>query len=137
MFVECLSPAFQKSKDSSILNHIRTLLKTVGMPFMEIMYYIKSKYIVIISNVKLLIRFVKRYLFKIKMFYLNSTLTFGISTVLVFQLKVYYKVDRLLTKVLQKERYFVSEIFTLLFNMERVLLQPANSLLQPAKKVRI
>ena len=31
------------------------------------------------------------------MFYLNSTLNFGIPTVLVFQLEVYYKVDRLLT----------------------------------------
>ena len=31
------------------------------------------------------------------MFYLNSTLNFGILPVLVFQLEVYYKVDRLLT----------------------------------------
>ena len=31
------------------------------------------------------------------MFYLNSTLNFGIPPVLVFQLDVYYKVDRLLT----------------------------------------
>ena len=31
------------------------------------------------------------------MFYLNSTLNFGIPSVLVFQLEVYYKVDRLLT----------------------------------------
>ena len=31
------------------------------------------------------------------MFYLNSTLNFGIPPVLVFQLEVYYKVDRLLT----------------------------------------
>ena len=34
-------------------------------------------------------------------------------------------------------KVFVSEIFTFIFDMERVLLQPANSLLQPAKKVRI
>ena len=33
----------------------------------------------------------------IEMFYLNSTLNFGIPLVLIFQLKVYYKVDRLLT----------------------------------------
>ena len=33
----------------------------------------------------------------VELFYLNSTLNFGISTVLVFQLEVYYKVDRLLT----------------------------------------
>ena len=31
------------------------------------------------------------------MFYLNSTLNFGIPPLLVFQLEVYYKVDRLLT----------------------------------------
>ena len=31
------------------------------------------------------------------MFYLNSTLNFGIPTVLVFQWEVYYKVDRLVT----------------------------------------
>ena len=33
----------------------------------------------------------------LEMFYLNSTLNFGIPLVLVFQLEVYYKVDRLLT----------------------------------------
>ena len=31
------------------------------------------------------------------MLYLNSTLNFGIPQVLVFQLEVYYQVDRLLT----------------------------------------
>ena len=31
------------------------------------------------------------------MFYLNSTLNFGIPPVLMFKLEVYYKVDRLLT----------------------------------------
>ena len=34
---------------------------------------------------------------KIELFYLNSTLNFGIPPVLVYQLEVYYKVDRLLT----------------------------------------
>ena len=34
------------------------------------------------------------------MFYLNSTLNFGIPIVLVFQLEVYYKVVRLLTGLL-------------------------------------
>ena len=34
--------------------------------------------------------------FSVEMFYLNSTLNFGISPVLVFLLEVYYKVDRLL-----------------------------------------
>ena len=33
----------------------------------------------------------------VEMFYLNSTLNFGIPPVFVFQLEVYYKVDRLLT----------------------------------------
>ena len=34
---------------------------------------------------------------ELEMFYLNSTLNFGIPPALVFQLEVYYKVDRLLT----------------------------------------
>ena len=34
---------------------------------------------------------------QVEMFYLNSTWNFGIPPVLVFQLEVYYKVDRLLT----------------------------------------
>ena len=33
----------------------------------------------------------------IEMFYLNSTLNFGIPIVFVFQLEIYYKVDRLLS----------------------------------------
>ena len=33
----------------------------------------------------------------LEMFYLNSTLNFGIPPVLVFQLEVCYRVDRLLT----------------------------------------
>ena len=35
--------------------------------------------------------------FVLEMFYLNSTLNFGIPPVLLFQLEVYYVVDRLLT----------------------------------------
>ena len=31
--------------------------------------------------------------YKVEMFYLNSTLNFGIPPVLVFQLEVYYQVD--------------------------------------------
>ena len=34
---------------------------------------------------------------KLEMFYLNSTLNFGIPPVFVYQLEVYYRVDRLLT----------------------------------------
>ena len=38
------------------------------------------------------------------MFYLKSTLNFGIPTVLVFQLEVYYKVDRLLTGLTAQQK---------------------------------
>ena len=38
-----------------------------------------------------------RVLVSLEMFYLNYTLNFGIPPLLVFQLEVYYKVDRLLT----------------------------------------
>ena len=38
------------------------------------------------------------------MFYLNSTLNFGIPPVLVFQLEVHYKVDRLLTGLTAQQK---------------------------------
>ena len=38
------------------------------------------------------------------MFYLNSTLNFGIPPVLVYQLEVYYKVDRLLTGLIAQQK---------------------------------
>ena len=38
------------------------------------------------------------------MFYLNSTLNFGIPPVLAFQLDVYYKVDRLLTGIIAQQK---------------------------------
>ena len=38
------------------------------------------------------------------MFYLNSTLNFGIPIVLVFQLEVYYKEDRLLTSLTAQQK---------------------------------
>ena len=41
---------------------------------------------------------------QLEMFYLNSTLNFGIPPVLVFQLKVYYKVDRLLTGLTAQQK---------------------------------
>ena len=41
---------------------------------------------------------------KIELFYLNSTLNFGIPTVLVFQIEVYYKVDRLLTGLTAQQK---------------------------------
>ena len=40
----------------------------------------------------------------IEMFYLNSTLNFGIPPVFVFQLEVYYKVDRLLTGLIAQQK---------------------------------
>ena len=40
----------------------------------------------------------------LQMFYLNSTLNFGIPLVLVFQLEVYYKVDRLLTGLTTQQK---------------------------------
>ena len=47
---------------------------------------------------------VKQERFFIEMFYLNSTLNFGIPPVLVFQLEVYYKVDRLLTGLTAQQK---------------------------------
>ena len=41
---------------------------------------------------------------QVEIFYLNSTLNFGIPPVLVFQLEVYYKVDRLLTGQTAQEK---------------------------------
>ena len=38
------------------------------------------------------------------MFYLNSTLNFGIPPVLVFQLEVCYRVDRLLTGITAQQK---------------------------------
>ena len=40
----------------------------------------------------------------LEMFYLNSTLNFGIPQVFVFQLEVYYKVDRLLTDLTAQQK---------------------------------
>ena len=42
--------------------------------------------------------------FYLEMFYLNSTLNFGIPPVLEFQLEVYYKVDRLLTGLTAQQK---------------------------------
>ena len=40
----------------------------------------------------------------IEMFYLNSTLNFEIPPVFIFQLEVYYKVDRLLTGLAAQQK---------------------------------
>ena len=42
--------------------------------------------------------------YNIEMFYLNTTITFGIPLVLVFQLEVYCKVDRLLTGLTAQQK---------------------------------
>ena len=48
---------------------------------------------------------VSSYFYKqLELFYLNSTLNFGIPPVLVFQLEVYYKVDRLLTGLTAQQK---------------------------------
>ena len=44
------------------------------------------------------------HIFDLEMFYLNSTLDFGIPPVLVFQLEVCYKVDRLLTGLTAQQK---------------------------------
>ena len=44
------------------------------------------------------------YTYFIEWFYLNSTLNFGIPTVLEFQLEVYYKVDSLLTGLTAQQK---------------------------------
>ena len=41
---------------------------------------------------------------ELEMFYLNSTQNFGILPVLVFQIEVYYKVDRLLTGLTAQQK---------------------------------
>ena len=41
---------------------------------------------------------------EIELFYLNSTLNFGIPIVFVFQLEVYYKADRLLTGLTAQQK---------------------------------
>ena len=42
--------------------------------------------------------------YDLEMFYLNSTLNFGIPPVLVFQLEVFYKVDRFLTGLTAQQK---------------------------------
>ena len=46
------------------------------------------------------------------MFYLNSTLNLGIPPVLVFQLEVYYKVDRLLTGLTAQQKGTTARWYT-------------------------
>ena len=46
------------------------------------------------------------------MFYLNSTLDFGIPPVLVFQLEVYYRVDRLLTGLTAQQKGTTAQWFS-------------------------
>ena len=50
------------------------------------------------------VHLIKPSLLLLELFYLNSTLNFGIPTVLVFQLEVYYKVDRLLTGLTAQQK---------------------------------
>ena len=50
------------------------------------------------------------YLLLLEMFYLNSTLNLRIPPVLVFQLVVYYKVDGVLTGLLNKKEQLLDGI---------------------------
>ena len=72
------------------------------------------------------------------MFYLNSTLNFGIPPVLVFQLEVYYKVYRLLTGLTaqpkgtiarwysNKTSLFILIVFRVYISLPRVLITVGN-----------
>ena len=53
-----------------------------------------------------------QFLNKIEMFYLNSTLNFGIPRVLVFQLEVYYNVDRLLTGLTAQQKGTTARLYS-------------------------
>ena len=46
------------------------------------------------------------------MFYLNSNFNFGIPPVLVFQLEVYYKVDRLLTGLTAQQKGLTAQWYS-------------------------
>ena len=46
------------------------------------------------------------------MFYLNTTLNFGIPPVLAFQLEVYYKVDRLLIGLTAQQKGTTAEWYS-------------------------
>ena len=49
----------------------------------------------------------------VEMFYLNSTLNFGILSALLFQLEVYYKVDRLLTGLTAQQKGTTAQWYTI------------------------
>ena len=46
------------------------------------------------------------------MFYLNSSLNFGILSVLVFQLEVYYKVGRLLIGLTAQQKGTTAQLYS-------------------------
>ena len=49
---------------------------------------------------------------QLEMFYLNSTLNFGIPPVFVFQLEVYYKVERLLTGLTAQQKRTTARLYS-------------------------
>ena len=49
---------------------------------------------------------------QLEMFYLNFTLNFGIPPVLVFQLEVYYKVERLLTGLTAQQKRTTARLYS-------------------------
>ena len=65
---------------------------------------------------------------KLEMFYLNSTLNFGIPPVLVFQSEVYYKVDRLLTGITAQHKGTTARWYSNKTSLLRALSENASSL---------
>ena len=68
----------------------------------------------------------------VELFYLNSTLNFGIPKVLVFQLEVYYKVDRLLTGLTAQQKGTTARWYsnkTSLHNFQNMISHPLRVLL--------
>ena len=62
---------------------------------------------------------------------------FFFDTSLSLSLHHGFGLDIIHSRSFKRSDTFFSETFTFIFDKERVLLQPANSLLQPAKKVRL
>jgi len=58
----------------------------------------------------------------VEMFYLNSTLNFGIPPVLVFQLEVYYNVDRLLTGLTAQQKGTTAQWYTNKTSLSMILM---------------
>ena len=67
----------------------------VNVPFFISVFFLLLGLVIVLSNLTEN---------KVDTFYLNSTLNFGIPPVVVFQLEVYCKVDRLLTSLTAQQK---------------------------------